>query len=470
MSTNSWKHSTNCGAKWPEPAKIRPYGKNRGVHLEKLKRDLSLFGLTMIAIGSCIGSGIFLTPSQVAGHLPSSVLILLVWATGGLIALTGALTFAELGGMYPNAGGVYVYLKEAYGDLAGFMYGWAYFTVINSGAIAALSIAFSTYLTYLFPMGRTARTTTALVTIILLTVVNVFRVKFVEIFSNAVTGLKLLGIAAVILIGIFLGSGHFGSSAALPAGGLTGNVGRAFGLALVGVLWSYGGWQHASYLSGEARNATRTVPQAMVIGAAVVTLVYVLTNVSFLNLMPPSEMADSTSIAADAVSKVLPYGGAFVAAIIAVSTLGTALIYTLSAPRIYFAMAEDGLFFRKIARVHPRYRTPVNAVLIQLAWAIVLLLFWGTFESVITYVTFTDWIFFTLTGCVVILFRFTRKDVHRPVRTVGYPLTPLIFITISLLFVLNTLISKPLQAGAGLALLSLGVVAYLFFKRRKPEK
>ncbi len=372
--------------------------------------------------------------------------------------------------MYPKAGGVYVYLKEAYGDLAGFMYGWAYFTVINSGAIAALSIAFSTYLAYIFPMGNEARTTIALTTIILLTVVNVFRVKFVEMFSNVVTGLKLLGIAAVILIGVFLGSGHFGNAGALPASGFSGSLGQAFGLALVGVLWSYGGWQHASYLSGEARNATRTVPRAMVIGAAVVTLVYVLTNASFLNLMSPPEMANSASIAADAVSKVLPYGGTLVAAIIAVSTLGTALIYTLSAPRIYFAMAEDGLFFRKIAEVHPRYRTPVNAVLIQSAWAIVLLLFWGTFESVITYVTFTDWIFFTLTGWIVILFRFTRKEVHRPVKTVGYPVTPLIFITISLLFVLNTLISKPLQAGAGLALLSIGMVVYFFFKRGKLEK
>jgi APA family basic amino acid/polyamine antiporter len=435
---------------------------------EKLKRDLSLFGLTMIAIGSCIGSGIFLTPSQVASHLPRPGLILLAWAVGGIIALTGALTFAELGGMYPKAGGVYVYLKEGYGDFAGFMYGWAYITVINSGAIAALVIAFTYYLSFIFPMEASRQTLVAVVTILLLALVNVFRVKFVEMFTNLFTLLKLAGIAAVILVGFFLGSSETLGSGTPPEINLSGGAWLgAFGLAMVGVLWSYGGWQHASYLSGEARDAVRTIPRAMVIGAFVVAVVYVLTNLSFLFLMPVSEMAVSESIAADAVSKVLPYGGHLIAVIIAVSTLGTALIYTLSAPRIYFAMAEDGLFFSKIAEVHPRFRTPVNAVLIQSSWAIVLLIFWGTFENVITYVTFTDWIFFMLTACVVILFRFTRKDVHRPVRTIGYPLTPLLFIITTFLFVLNTLIERPTQAGAGLALLSIGVVVYFFFKRGK---
>ncbi len=435
---------------------------------DKLKRDLSLFGLTMIAIGSCIGSGIFLTPSQVASHLPRPGLVLLAWALGGLIALTGALTFAELGGMFPKAGGVYVYLKEGYGDLAGFMYGWAYITVIHSGAIAALVIAFTYYLSFIFPMETGSQTLVAVVTILALTLVNVFRVKFVEMFTNLFTLVKLVGIAAVILVGFFLGSSETLSSGRPPEMNLGGGAWLgAFGLAMVGVLWSYGGWQHASYLSGEARDAVRTIPRAMVIGALVVSLVYILTNLCFLFLLPVSEMAGSNSIAADAVSRVLPYGGVLVAVIIAISTLGTALIYTLSAPRIYFAMAEDGLFFSKIAEVHPRFRTPVNAVLIQSSWAIVLLIFWGTFENVITYVTFTDWIFFMLTACVVILFRFKRRDADRPVRTLGYPLTPLIFIVTTFLFVVNTLIERPIQAGAGLGLLSIGLVVYFFFKRGK---
>jgi APA family basic amino acid/polyamine antiporter len=434
--------------------------------MQKLKRDLSLYGLTMIAIGSCIGSGIFLTPSQVASHLPSPTLILAVWTVGGVITLTGALTFAELGGMFPKAGGVYVYLKEGYGDLAGFMYGWAYFTVINSGALAALSIAFAYYLSFIFPMSAAGKMIVSLAVIVLLTLINIFRVKFVELFTNIFTGLKLMGIALIILIGLIAGSANTLQSnpgVLIEPGG---NLLNAFGLALVGVLWSYGGWQHTSYLSGEARNATRTVPMAMVIGAAIVTLVYILTNLSIMYLLPVSEMATSESIAADAISTVLPNGGVFIAIIIAISTLGTALIYTLSAPRIYFAMAEDGLFFKQIAHVHPRYQTPVNAVLIQFAWAIVLLLIWGTFEEVITYVTFTDWIFFTMTAFTVFLFRIRNKDINRPVKTFGYPVTPLIFIIISFLFVLNTLIEKPAQAGAGLVLLVLGLGVYLFFKRK----
>ena len=317
-------------------------------------------------------------------------------------------------------------------------------------------------------METGSQTLVAVVTILALTLVNVFRVKFVEMFTNLFTLVKLVGIAAVILVGFFLGSSETLSSGRPPEMNLGGGAWLgAFGLAMVGVLWSYGGWQHASYLSGEARDAVRTIPRAMVIGALVVSLVYILTNLSFLFLLPVSEMAGSNSIAADAVSRVLPYGGVLVAVIIAISTLGTALIYTLSAPRIYFAMAEDGLFFSKIAEVHPRFRTPVNAVLIQSSWAIVLLIFWGTFENVITYVTFTDWIFFMLTACVVILFRFKRRDADRPVRTLGYPLTPLIFIVTTFLFVVNTLIERPIQAGAGLGLLSIGLVVYFFFKRGK---
>jgi len=435
--------------------------------MQRLRRDLSLYGLTMIAVGSCIGSGIFLTPSQVASHLPSPALIFTVWTVGGIITLTGALTFAELGGMFPKAGGVYVYLKEGYGDLAGFMYGWAYFTVINSGALAALSIAFAYYLSFIFPMSAAGQTIAALTVIVLLTLINIFRVKVVELFTNIFTGLKLLGIALVILIGLMAGSADTLQSDPEVLIKPARNLWNAFGLALVGVLWSYGGWQHTSYVSGEARNATRTVPLAMVTGAGIVTLVYILTNLSIMYLLPVSAMAGSDSIAADAVSTVLPNGGFLIAILIAISILGTALIYTLSAPRIYFAMAEDGLFFKQIARVHPRYRTPVNAVLTQSGWAILLLLFWGTFEEVITYVTFTDWVFFTMTAFTIFLFRSRNRKVNRPVKTFGYPITPLIFIIISFLFVLNTLIEKPAQAGAGLVLLVLGLGFYWFFKRKQ---
>ncbi len=428
-----------------------------------LRRELSLFGLTMIAVGSCIGSGIFLTPSQVASHLPHPSWILGIWTLGGLIALTGALTFAELGAMFPKAGGVYVYLKEAYGELAGFWYGWAYFSVINSGSLAALSLAFAYYIAFLFPIGAGGQVAVAVGALVTATIVNVFRVGLVEKFGNTFTLLKLAGILAIVAVGVALGSGsvNWGPGAG-PGGSITIS---GFGLALVGVFFSYGGWHHASYLSGEAKDAQRTVPRAMVLGALIVTAMYVAINIAFLRLMPVADMAVSSSVGADAVSTVLPFGARLIAVLIAISTLGTILIYTLSAPRIYFAMAEDGLFFKPFAQVHPRYRTPVVSVVFQTIWAIILIFAWRTFEQVITYVTFTDWIFFTLAACVVILFRIKRPDANRPYRTVGYPIVPLIYITISAGFIVNTLVERPVQAAWAAVLLLSGLPFYFWFKR-----
>jgi APA family basic amino acid/polyamine antiporter len=434
--------------------------------MPQLRKELTLYGLTMVAIGSCVGSGIFLTPAQIAVQLPSPTMILLVWAFGGVIALTGALTFAELGSMFPQAGGVYVYLKEGYGPLFGFLYGWAYLLVITSGANAALTIAFATYLSFIFPMSQGAITAVAVSAIVGVTVVNIVRVKAAEIFSNVFTGLKLLGIAGLILVGLLLGDATtLRMQPAEPAE--SGGLAVAFGLALIGVLWSYGGWQHTSFVAGEAVDARHTVPKAMIMGAIVVIAVYLLTNVAYMFLLPVSDIAASGSVAADAVSTVLPFGGTLIAIAIAISVLGTAGIYTLSAPRIYYAMADDGIFFRKLAEVHPRFRTPVNAIVTQSTWAIVLLLFWGTFEDVITYVVFVDWVFFALAGACVFIFRKTRRDAERPYRTLGYPVTPVIFIGVSVLFVMNTLIERPLQAWVGLLFTLVGVAVYFFFTRRR---
>jgi len=434
--------------------------------MTKLRKELTLYGLTMVAIGSCIGSGIFLTPSQIAGHLPSPWLILLIWGIGGIVTLTGALTFAELGTIFPKAGGVYVYLKEAYGDLFGYLYGWAYLLVICSGAIAALSIAFAYYLGFIIPLGNTGIKVVAVSAIIFVTIINILRVKAGEVFSNIFTGLKLIGIAGVICIGFFMGKPgllRVQTGEAVSSDNLL----VAFGLALIGVLWSYGGWQHASFVAGEAKNAQRTVPRAMIVGALVVGLVYLLTNLAYLFLLPVDKILASESLAAEAVSSVVPFGGILIAVIIAVSVIGTAGIYTLSSPRIYYAMADDGIFFKKLAWVHPRFRTPVNAIITQSGWAIILLLFWGTFEDVITYVVFIDWMFFALTAFSVYLFRATRKDIARPYKTLGYPITPAVFIVISTFFVVNTLIEKPKHAWAGLIFMAIGVVFFVFFKRRK---
>jgi len=433
--------------------------------MTKLAKELTLYGLIMVAIGSCIGSGIFVTPSQIAGLIPSPTLILIVWALGGIIALTGALTFSELGGLFPFAGGIYVFLREAYGGWMGFLYGWAYLLIITSGSIAVLALAFSHYLSFLIPMNESLKIITSISAICLLTTLNILRAKFGEIFSNIFTGLKIAGILIIIGAGIILGSSEF-SFNDFPSLSSTGVTLSAFGVAFTGVLFSYGGWQHASFLAGETRDPARNVPIAMITGALAVTLIYLLVNVGYMLLLPVEKIVSSTRVAAEAVSTVIPFGGILVAAIIAISTFGTIGIYTLSAPRIYYAMASDGLFFKGIARVHPKFRTPVNAILAQSAWAIILLLFWGTFENLITYTVAIEFIFYILAASGIYIFRKKLKNTERPYRTLGYPVTPFIFIAINTWFVINISINKPLHMGIGLIFLAIGVPVYYFFRKK----
>ena len=432
--------------------------------MTRLAKELTLYGLIMVAIGSCIGSGIFVTPSQIAGLIPSSVLILLVWALGGLIALTGALTFGELGSLFPHAGGIYVFLREAYGGWLGFLYGWAYLVIITSGSIAVLSLAFSYYLSSFIPMSRTGMMITSICAIVILTTLNVFRAKFGEIFSNIFTGLKIAGILIIILVGFIFGDSDLSfrsiSFSTSPGAGISG-----FGVALTGVLFSYGGWQHASFLAGETKNPARNVPAAMITGALIVTVIYLLVNTGYMLLLPVDTIVSSQKVAADAISTVLPSGGLLVAGIIAVSTLGTIGIYTLSAPRIYYAMAADGLFFKSIAWVHPKFKTPVYAIVLQSVWAIVLLLLWGTVENLITYTVSVEWIFFTLAAAGIFIFRKKLRNAERAYKTFGYPVTPLIFIGINTWFVINIMINKPLHMGIGLIFLLIGVPVYLIFRK-----
>ena len=435
--------------------------------MAELRRELSLFDLTMIAIGGTIGSGIFLTPSLIAHELPSPLLILGVWLLGGLLALSGALTFAELGGMIPEAGGVYRFLAESYGGLAGFLYGWAYFLVVNTGGLGALSLAFATYLGYLVPLSASGVTIVAIGGLVLVTIVNVVGTKAGGVFSDVFTVLKLAGIAGVIVLGF--GWGDFGAidfTLVWPAEGRS--LPGAFSVALIGVLWSIGGWQHATYTAAEAKNPAHTVPRALVIGAGAILVLYMAVNVAYLMLLPVGAIASSERVAAQAAETVLgPVGGSAIALTIFISTFGTAGIYTLTAPRIYFAMARDGLFFKSVAAVHPRFHTPAWAIILQTVWGIVLILFWGTFEELISYVVFSDWIFFGLAGAGVFVLRRKRPHAHRPYRTLGYPLTPLLFVSFAAWFVLMTLIEKPAQAAAGLLFLALGVPVYFYWKRKK---
>ncbi|MBC8182753.1 amino acid permease [candidate division KSB1 bacterium] len=434
--------------------------------MPQLKKNLTLFDLSMIAIGSVIGSGIFLTPSLIANSLPSPMWILFVWILGGVLALTGALTYAELSSMMPEAGGIYVFLSKTFGGLFGFLFGWVYFFVVNTGAIAALSIVFSTYLGYFIPMTPTQIKLAAIAGIAILTLINVRGVKSGAIFSDLFTVLKIFGILGIILIGFGFGSGNTTNFSA-PLGQLPTGLSGALAVAMVGVIWSCGGWQHTTFTAAEAKNPKRDVPFAMIIGAVTITVIYLLTNIAYLFLLSPAEIAGSSHVAAEAVEKVLgPIGGSLIALAIFISTFGTAGIYTLSAPRIYFAMAKDKVFFHKAAEIHPKYGTPAYAIIFQSTWAIILILFWGTFENLISYVVFTDAIFFGLAATAIFVLRKRIPDAKRPYKTLGYPVTPIIFIAIEVWFVVTIVSEKPLQSLAGLGFMFLGVPVYYFWKKK----
>jgi APA family basic amino acid/polyamine antiporter len=440
--------------------------------MSELRRSLSLYSLTMIAIGCTIGSGIFRTPGYVALQVHSQESVILLWLLGGVVALAGALTFAEMGGMFPGAGGLYVYLKEAYGDVVGFLYGWFILFCSTAGAIAALALVCSEHLCYLYGAGKESPYEMPLAAgiIVVLTIVNLFGVTIGEWIANIFGGAKLVGLALIIGAGWFFANpaAEAANAASVFTNTVPDNIVSAYALGFIGVLWSFGGWQHASYMAGETINPQRTVPRAMILGAVIITLVYVLANIAYMRLLPVEQIAHSKTVAADAMNTVTPIGGTLMAFLIALSTFGSIGIYSVTSPRMYYAMAKDGVFFAKLAEIHPKWRTPVWAMLIQSGWALFLLFFWGTFNDLIEYVTFLDWIGLMLVGTTIFVFRKKRPDAPRSYRTTLYPLTPIVFVSICLWFVCFNIVGSWEKALAGLVVVVAGLIAYaLFFKKNK---
>ena len=431
----------------------------------QLKQSLGLFGLTMIAVGGSVGSGIFRSPGTVAAQLLDSQWILAVWLLGGVVVLAGALTYAELGGLFPKAGGIYQYIREAYGEKTAFVYGWSNLLVINTGGMAGLALTFASYFNVLTPVNERVA---AVSVIVVVTLVNIFGVKIGELFSSTLTVLKIIGMVAIIGVGLFFVSKIDPSVPDAVLQRPTKDFSAAFAAALIGVLFTVGGWQHASYLSGEAKNARRNIPLAMIFGAIIITILYVAVNVAYLRLLPMSELAASKAVASDAVSKVFKGGGLWIAVLIAISTFGTLVIYAMSVPRVYFAMASDGIFFKQLAYVHPRFGTPVVAIVVQSVWTIILMLFMS-FEQVIAYAVFIDQVFFLLAAFSIFIFRRRLPNAERTVRTWLYPLPPLVFCSISAWFLWKTLTGEQAanQALGGLAVMACGLPFYFYFKRKQ---
>jgi len=434
--------------------------------MARLQRRLTLYGLTMIAIGSCIGSGIFITPSNVASHLFDPKLILLVWFLGGAVSTLGALTFSELGAMYPRAGGVYIYIKEAYGPLIGFLYGWIILLIVNTGAMAALSMAFSEFLSFFFDISPVGKQIVAVVLVISLTGINILGVNISQILANLFSGIKIIAIFMLLAVGMIYGDWNMHEAAFMATDYPSFSI-HAFLLAFVGVFWSFGGWHHATYLSGEVLDAQRNVPRAMIVGTLTVTTLYLLANIAYFFLLPIPELIASEKVAGDAISAVFHNGGKFVSLLIICSVLGTIAIYTMTAPRIYFAMAEDKVFFKFLAKVHPKYGTPHLAMIFQALWASLLILVWGSFIKIITFVTFMDIVFMVVAASTIFVFRIKRPQQERPYKVLAYPIVPALYILVTSAFVINLLLDLSAESWIGVAILLAGIPTYFFFKKTR---
>jgi APA family basic amino acid/polyamine antiporter len=418
----------------------------------------------MAVIGGIIGGGIFRTPAAVAERVGSPTLILAAWVAGGVVALIGALCFAELGQRRPRAGGGYVYLRETWGSLPAFLYGWALLLVIASGAIAAIAVTFADYALAL--TGQPARFTVplAIAAILFVSGVNYLGVRPGAVVQNLFTLLKLAALAALVAIGLAAG---LPPAVPPPPGAPT-----AFGAALVPILFTYGGWQQTNFIAEEMVDPERDLPRALVLGVGVVVAVYLLANLAYLNVLGAQGLAASTAPAADAMRKVLgPAGGTLIAGGIAASTFGFLNLVILVTPRVFQAMAADGVFFPRLARLHPVRRTPAAAIALQAVWASVLVLS-GSFSQLVDYVAFADWMFFGLTvaGLFVYHSRDRRLGIVAPpgaFRAPGYPWTPALFVAAAAFVVVNSIAANPGNALVGAGVVALGVPAYLYWSRAK---
>ena len=418
--------------------------------------------------GGVIGSGIFLVPKSIAAAVQSPILVLGVWVVGGMLSFFGALTFAELGAAMPEAGGMYVFLREAYGPLLSFLFGWTLFLVIDSGAVATLTVAFtSRYLPYFFKMTPLAIKIVSVLFIVFLGAVNYVGVRAGANLQNVLTIIKTAALVVISGAIFIFGKGNASNFIDPAPGSFNMSLLGSFGVALVASLWAFKGWESSTYSAGEIKRPERSLPMGILAGSLIVLALYIITNLAYLYMLPVDAIAKSDRIASDAVSLAVgPAGGALIAFIILFSIMGAANQNILCSPRVYFAMARDGLFFKRIADAHPKYRTPYVSIIAISVWSIILSLFFGTFEQLFTYVVFGQWIFFGLTVAAVIVLRKKRPDLPRPYKTWGYPVTPVLFILAAVFISMNSFINEFRNAVIGLVIILLGVPAYFYWKNK----
>lgn len=432
---------------------------------------LGLKDLIFLIVGTVIGSGIFLVPGIVLRNLRENVaLALLVWLGGGVLSLLGALTYGELSALDPKAGGLYVYIRRAFGPFPAFLYGWTLFLVIASGSVATLAVAFSTYLGQIVVMSSATARAVAILMIVIVTVVNVRGTRQSATLQNWSTGIKVLALVALGTLLLWLGHAWKGGAADPPAArALSFPPVSSFGVAMISVLWAYEGWQYCTFSSGETVDPQRNFPRAFLYGTIALILIYVFTNLGYLNALGPARAAQSDRIAATATAVVLgPWASKIVTATILVSIFSAANGLTLTGTRVYYAMANDGVFIRKLGEVHPRFGTPAFAVLASSLWAAALAAS-GTFEQLLTYVVFSGWIFYALGAASLFVYRRNFRAQPSAYRVPGYPWTPVLFILAAAALVGDTIVVQPERAAVGMIVVLTGAPAYLIWAWRRKK-
>ena len=450
-----------------------------------LARRLGLTSAVMVVIGAIIGSGIFLTPQRIAAVVEIPGIMIGVWIFTGLLTLAGALTNAEIASEITEAGGQYVFFRILYSDLVAFLYGWTTFIVFQTGSIATIAVAFAKYFGYfvdlphlspaleawklpligdITPFADIGVKLVAVGAIVVVTTVNYFGVQFGGLTQNVFTTLKVLAIGGIIILAFLIGEGSVDNFFPLWGVPSSGSLLAAVGVAMVATLWSYDGWNSLTYLAGEVREPQKNIPHALVIGTVAVIIIYVLTNLAYLYILPMNVIAHSKLVAADTMEKIVGgYGGALVSLAVMISTFGTVNSTSMTSARVYYAMAKDRVFFRRMQYVHPRYRTPSKSLIVQCVWGSVLT-FSGTFDQLFTYVVFAGWIFYALGAVGIFILRKKFPNPNRPYRTPGYPVVPILFVIVATWFVINTLVEQTADSMVGLVLLAAGLPFYFYWR------
>ncbi len=449
----------------------------------ELKRDLGIWSAASIVVGTMIGSAIFLVPGGMVKNVGSPLMVLAVFAFGGVLSLCGALSYAELAAALPEAGGEYVYLREAYGPLWGFIYGWTQMWVAKSGSIATLATGFFIYLANFrpelngiwvvvpLPLGESGHPLEirygqllAMAVIAVLALINYFGVKVGGDVQVIVTLLKVGLIAAIIVIGLGTAHGSVANyqTSAPAAGGILG-----FFAALVAALWAYDGWNNVVMVASEVRKPQRNLPLAMILGTLTVAGIYLLTNAAYFRVLPAEAVASTDRVAGEMMRRVLGSPGAAAVSVVAMISIFAALNGSImSGARVPFAMARDGLFFSGVQFVHPRHRTPSVSILVLSAWASLLVLS-GRYDQLYTYVIFASVILYGMATASVIVLRHKRPDLARPYRTLGYPVVPIVFVLGIACLIVSTLIKSPRESLMGLALIAIGLPFYFHWRRKR---